>query len=130
MNRAISIFGGLILIIVSFEIYTTKEFRYHYYDPLYLGNYAILASIVFFMLGLFLITYKSKYPEFLRCKKCKKIYSCIDIKNKNGICLKCGGELQDYKEFKKEESEKKNREFQKLDKIEREFIEKYKKSKK
>ncbi|KEA45190.1 hypothetical protein [Campylobacter mucosalis] len=121
MNRFAGIFGGLILIIVSFGIYATKEFRYHYYEPLYLGNYAIFASIIFFAFGLFLIVYKSKHPNFLHCKKCKKVYNYADVKDKNRICPKCKGELQDYKEFKN-----KNREFQKLDKIEKEFTKKSK----
>lgn len=54
----------------------------------------------------------------MRCKKCHKVYNYVDVKDKDKICPKCGGELQDYKEFKR------------IDKIERELIEEYKKSKK
>ncbi|QCD45655.1 hypothetical protein CMUC_1914 [Campylobacter mucosalis CCUG 21559] len=55
----------------------------------------------FLAIGLFFICigifYKLKCPEFLRCKKCKKVYNYTDVKDKNGICPKCKGELQDYK---------------------------------
>ncbi|MDL0089303.1 adenylate kinase [Campylobacter gastrosuis] len=81
--------------------------------------FGLLAIGLFFIcIGIF---YKPKYPELLHCKKCKKVYNYVDVKDKNGICPKCKGELQDYKEF-----ENKNREFQKLDKIEKEFTKKSK----
>lgn len=51
----------------------------------------------------FEIKYKSKYSEFYRCKKCKKVYNYADVKDNNKICPNCKGELQDYAEFKKEE---------------------------
>ena len=47
--------------------------------------------------------YSSKHSDFFRCKKCYKAYNYIDVKDKDKIYPKCGGELQDYKEFEKEE---------------------------
>ena len=84
-------------------------------------------GIIFICIGIF---YNSKHSDFMRCKKCHKVYNYVDVKDKDKICPKCGGELQDYKEFEKEEQEKKNKEFKRIDKIEKELIEKYKKSKK
>lgn len=73
INKFVYILCGIVFIISGFEIYTTKEFIFHYYEPLYLGNYSI---------------------------------------------------------FEKEEQKKKNKEFKRIDKIEKELIEEYKKSKK
>ena len=87
----------------------------------------VFLGIIFICIGIF---YNSKHSDFMRCKKCHKVYNYVDVKDKDKICPKCGGELQDYKEFEKEEQEKKNKEFKRIDKIERELIEKYKKSKK
>lgn len=84
-------------------------------------------GIIFICIGIF---YNSKHSDFMRCKKCHKVYNYVDVKDKDKICPKCSGELQDYKEFEKEEQEKKNKEFKRIDKIERELIEEYKKSKK
>ena len=130
LNKFVYILCGIVFIISGFEIYTTKEFTFHYYEPLYLGNYSILAGLVFIVAGLLLIIYTPKHSDFMRCKKCHKVYNYVDVKDKDKICPKCGGELQDYKEFEKEEQEKKNKEFKRIDKIEKELIEKYKKSKK
>lgn len=129
INKFVYILCEIVFIISGFEIYITKECTFHYYEPLlYLSNYSILAGLVFIVTGLLLIIYTPKYSDFIRCKKCHKVYNYVDVKDKDKICPKCGGELQDYKEFEKEEQ--KNKEFKRIDKIERELIEEYKKSKK
>ena len=119
INKFAFILCEIVFIISGLEIYTTKKFTFHYYEPLlYLSNYSILAGLVFIVTGLLLIIYTPKHSDFMRCKKCHKVYNYVDVKDKDKICPKCGGELQDYKEFKR------------IDKIERELIEEYKKSKK
>lgn len=100
INKFVYILCGIVFIISGFEIYTTKEFIFHYYEPLYLGNYSILAGLVFIVTGLLLIIYTPKHSDFIRCKKCHKVYNYVDVKDKDKICPKCSGELQDYKEFK------------------------------
>ncbi|WP_316363730.1 adenylate kinase, partial [Campylobacter ureolyticus] len=47
-------------------------------------------GIIFICIGIF---YNSKHSDFMRCKKCHKVYNYVDVKDK--ICPKCGGELQD-----------------------------------
>ena len=127
MNKFVYILCEIVFIISGFEIYITKECTFHYYEPLlYLGNYSILAGLVFIVTGLLLIIYTPKHSDFIRCKKCHKVYNYVDVKDKDKICPKCGGELQDYKEFEKEEQ----KEFKRIDKIERELIEEYIKRKK
>ena len=119
INKFAFILCEIVFIISGFEIYITKECTFHYYEPLlYLSNYSILAGLVFIVTGLLLIIYTPKHLDFMRCKKCHKVYNYVDVKDKDKICPKCSGELQDYKEFKR------------IDKIERELIEEYKKSKK
>lgn len=56
-------------------------------------------AIAFFVLLFCYIKKIKNIPNFLHCKKCKKVYNYTDVKDKNGICPKCKGELQDYKEF-------------------------------
>ena len=100
INKFVYILCGIVFIISGFEIYITKEFTFHYYEPLYLDNYSILAGLVFIVTGLLLIIYTPKHSDVFRCKKCHKVYTYVDVKDKDKICPKCSGELQDYKEFK------------------------------
>ncbi|WP_033915509.1 hypothetical protein [Campylobacter sputorum] len=130
MNKFVSILCGIVFIISGFEIYKTKKFAFHYYEPLYLGNYSALAGLVFIITGLIVIVYNLKHSHFFRCKKCKKVYNYVDVKDKSKICPKCGGELQDYAQFEKEELKKKNKELEEYYQIEKEFLEKMNKDKK
>ncbi len=61
--------------------------------------------LIFFLMGCIFIAiaifYKPKHSDFSRCKKCHKVYNYTDVKDKNNICPKCGGVLQDYAEFEK-----------------------------
>lgn len=125
------IFLGFIFIIEAFWALSGGEVYFKYHGWQILTKKAIFG---FFMLGLIFISfgifYKLKYPEFMRCKKCKKVYNYVDIKDKSKICPKCGGELQDYAQFEKEELKKKNKELEKYYQIEKEFLEKMNKDKK
>ena len=47
MNKFIALLCGIVFIIGSIRIYMTKKFTFHFYDPLYLGDYAIIVSLVF-----------------------------------------------------------------------------------
>ena len=60
INKFAFILCGIVFIISGFEIYITKEFTFHYYEPLYLSNYSILAGLVFIVTGLLLIIYTPK----------------------------------------------------------------------
>ena len=89
-------------------------------------------SLFFLIVGLFFVffvfKYKTKYPEFTRCKKCKKVYNFSDTKDM--ICPKCGGKLQDYAEFEKEQKETKKREYEEAEKFQEEWIKKIKEERK
>ena len=86
----------------------------------------------FFIVGLIFIffglKYKPKHSDFTRCKKCKKIYNFSDTKDM--ICPKCGGDLQDYAEFEKEQENKKQDEFKEAEKFQDEWIKQIKKKRK
>lgn len=60
INKLASILCEIVFIISGFEIYITKEFTFHYYEPLYLDNYSILVGLVFIVTGLLLIIYTPK----------------------------------------------------------------------
>ena len=52
MNKFIALLCGIVFIAGSIRVYMTKKFTFHYYEPLYLGDYAIIVSMVFFIVGL------------------------------------------------------------------------------
>ena len=69
MNKFAFILCEIVFIISGFEIYITKEFTFHYYEPLYLDNYSILAGLVFIVTGLLLIIYTPKNIQILYVAK-------------------------------------------------------------
>ncbi|MCR4942365.1 MAG: endonuclease Q family protein, partial [Campylobacter sp.] len=88
------------------------------------GYLWLLAGLIFYAaaIGFFYLAFRSeksikRIPEFLRCKKCRKVYNYTDVKDKNNICPKCGGVLQDYAEFEKEQTEIKNKKYEQIEKL-------------
>ncbi|MDA3078350.1 adenylate kinase [Campylobacter sp. JMF_06 NA1] len=121
------IFGGIILLILG--IFSSLGFKTHtkmsgWREP------SSELSLFYLIVGLFFVffgfKYKTKNPEFTRCKKCKKVYNFSDTKDM--ICPKCGGKLQDYAEFEKEQE--KQDEFKEAEKFQEEWIKQIKEERK
>ncbi|ABS51812.1 hypothetical protein [Campylobacter hominis] len=114
LNKFVYILCGIVFIISGFEIYITKKFTFHYYEPLYLGNYSILAGLVFIVAGLLLIIYTPKHSDFMRCKKCHKVYNYVDVKDKNKICPNAVESYKITKNLKKKNKKRKTKNLKEL----------------
>ncbi len=96
--------GGIILIIVG--VFSASGFKVPnkfsgMIEPsTETTTFYLITGFIFIVIAIF---YKAKHSDFSRCKKCHKVYNYTDAKDKNNICPKCGGVLQDYAEFEKEQ---------------------------
>ena len=137
MERIVALFVGIMAFLHAFSLlYKQKvSIGVKYLDFSNMGVFYLLPVFAFFILGSFgfYFAFRSeknikKYIEFTRCKKCKKIYNFSDTKDM--ICPKCGGDLQDYAEFKKEQKKEKQDEFKEAEKFQEEWIKKIKEERK
>ena len=97
---------------------------------LVVGILCLCLSFAFFYLAFRSEKSIKRYIQFMRCKQCKEIYPYREVKDKNMICPKCGGKLQDYAEFEKEQENKKQAEFKEAEKFQEEWIKQIKEERK
>lgn len=137
MERIVAFFIGVMCLLHGFSLAFKQSVKVgeKFIDFSDSGYLVYLPIIAFFLLsfGGFYFAFRSeknikKYIEFTRCKKCKKIYNFSDTKDM--ICPKCGGDLQDYAEFKKEQKKEKQDEFKEAEKFQEEWIKKIKEERK
>ncbi|MDA3049453.1 zinc ribbon domain-containing protein [Campylobacter sp. JMF_02 ED1] len=122
------IFGGIFLIILGailadgFKIPSKSG----WVEPTgYMIGFYLLLGVIYLIFG---VLNKPKHSDFFRCKKCKKVYNFSDTKDM--ICPKCGGKLQDYAEFEKEQEKEKQDEFKEAEKFQEEWIKQIKEERK
>lgn len=134
--------GNLIIAIALFlsaiQAFTKKEVLIKSFMPkanldfgylwLIVGILCLCLSLAFLHLAFRSEKNIKKYIKFTRCQKCKKIYNFSDTKDM--ICPKCGGDLQDYAEFEKEQENKKQDEFKEANKFQEKWIKQIKEERK
>jgi hypothetical protein len=94
-----NIIFGCIYLWVSYDIYLTGYFFPSFGNILYFGDYKILFSIIFFLLGVFHIIFykKIKYTrtndlysnseKYSICPRCEETFNYVDLKD--GMCPYC-----------------------------------------
>ncbi|MDA3050266.1 endonuclease Q family protein [Campylobacter sp. JMF_02 ED1] len=124
---AIQAFTKKEVLIKSFMPKANLDFGYLW---LIVGILCLCLSFAFFYLAFRSEKSIKRYIQFMRCKQCREIYPYREVKDKNMICPKCGGKLQDYAEFEKEQEKEKQAEFKEAEKFQEEWIKKIKEERK
>jgi len=108
MRKVVGIFFGLYLLYLGIDVYITGEYDAYYGYKANLNNFKYLVSMIFVLLGLFIIyktmkmnTHKDTCTniEFSKCPKCKKSYTYSDLKD--GLCPTCNIKTVETEEYYK-----------------------------